>query len=1306
MRSAARVLVLCVVVAFPCLAGEGATPPQAKAVVCSGEVRIDGNLSDAAWAAAEWAGGFVWANEGDQTRGAPKPAPVQTRFKVMYDRAALYIGVECDEPNPERIRAEVTGHDGLVWGDDCIEIFFDPAGVGRYFHHFLVNSKGAWYDEYAADYGLVHNRLWNCAIGAAGAVDTAAKKWTCEVRIPFGGLLLQSNAGKDWLWNLTRERYAGGGQELSSWSPLKGNFHQPQLFGKVSGIAVDYAPFALELGEPSVAVAAGGSGVKTLGITVPVRNRTGAGVSILATSGVFGEKGAPVAAAPVEAADGAEVTIQFPPLQVRADLGEANLQLTFNDAKTGELRKSVIRQVSADYRPVTVTLLEPCYRNCIYASETVETLVFRVALAPDVGNSAASVHCALLNEGGQALQETDVQPAALAGKITLPVAALQVGAYRLAVQARNAAGKALANSETVVRRLPPPPSGCEVRIDRDGNILVNGKPFVGIGWYGEVPLDDPRQDVIALQNVVTPVVINPPKTEPVGKLFTERGIRSFVSIEIGRLYYSFNLWQKKEEGDAFVKEPTQLSAPSEKAVGYMRQLIEAVRGEPGLLGYYIADEPEINNVRSDYLENMYKVIAELDPYHPVMVTNDTLDGIVTHGFKCADILGPDPYSPQLEYVPNFMKRCHAVMRSGQAIMLTPWHSSAQAHFTKEYGTEPPYPYRVMRNQFLVSLAYGCRGWTGYASAFFMPEIELRYGLPPIWRELRFIEKAMGVSPPEAPLEIEADADLAGWIREADGNLYLVVVNYRAGVRSATLKHPLLGKVQRLTVVSEGRDVEVKDGAVTDRFAEGDARIYTTDPKGKDFPTTQAVEAELARLTKETAKPGNLLHASRGVHAAASSGYYAPWFNQYYYYAINGVTDDLGWYASHAGGKPAWLELALREPAPVGRVVIYSPNLKDYALRIQSPGGVTYEAEVKGNDKTVIEHNLSPPVTCLALRITATAARELPPPANRAPQVSEIEAYEAPGAGPVTALVRNEVALPVVCSPIPRAADVGTNALWEDNFTTFQPKPKFFWDGKDTEWVFGPEVFKAVALPGGGVECGYIGPEGGAGMSHFFPCAPEYRFLQVSIRDIEGGPYRFIHVGYRPNSDKYPCPAAANTNLPGIYTVDTHFLNDAFRSGEVKASLLNFYMCKVRATINWVRLVKRPVNGLAVMLADGNPLPKVLKKGDTLLFHLVLAEPALDAKVDVLCGPNYAPLLLNGQANVPLVNVQPFPVGAPAVPQGKPVVGDGREWLATLKLGEGTGSFDSVQNGYPIVFRTRITGGPLPETYATAFVKFE
>ena len=286
----------------------------------------------------------------------------------------------------------------------------------------------------------------------------------------------------------------------------------------------------------------------------------------------------------------------------------------------------------------------------------------------------------------------------------------------------------VAQTQTAIRKLPPA-AGSEVRIDQHRNILVNGKPVVLIGWYGTVPLEDPRPDVVALQNVQTPVVVDYPNKEPVAKAFRERGIYSIVSLEPGRLFYSFQLWRKP--GNSVAQEWSKLSAPSDECRGYLRQMVELLRNEPGLLGWYLADEPEINNVRADYLESLYRTVRELDPYHPMMITNDTLDGIEKFGYRACDILSPDPYSPKPSYVPSFLQKAASVLQPGQATMLTPWHAAGHTHFTNDFGTDPPYPYRVLRGQYLAGVAFGCRGFTGYASDFFLPEPVLRYGLPRI-----------------------------------------------------------------------------------------------------------------------------------------------------------------------------------------------------------------------------------------------------------------------------------------------------------------------------------------------------------------------------------------------------------------------------------------------------------------------------------------------------------------------------------------------------------------------------------------------
>jgi len=212
-------------VVFGCLIAGGAPvvrSPQAQAVRASAPIVVDGRLDEAAWTKARWAGGFHAAGIGSGGR----TAAVQTRFKAVWTADALYVAVECDEPRIEAIRAETPRRDGAVWQDDCVEIFFDPADNGRYYHQIMVNAHGTIFDLHAADFGLVKSRLWDGVFRAAGAVDREQRRWRVEVEIPFGALILPEDAGPVWRWNVTRERRAGvaAGVELSSWAPSRAIF--------------------------------------------------------------------------------------------------------------------------------------------------------------------------------------------------------------------------------------------------------------------------------------------------------------------------------------------------------------------------------------------------------------------------------------------------------------------------------------------------------------------------------------------------------------------------------------------------------------------------------------------------------------------------------------------------------------------------------------------------------------------------------------------------------------------------------------------------------------------------------------------------------------------------------------------------------------------------------------------------------------------------------------------------------------------------------------------------------------------------
>ncbi|MCC7261834.1 MAG: carbohydrate-binding family 9-like protein [Candidatus Latescibacteria bacterium] len=977
--------------------------PVARATVAPGKLQIDGRLDETGWSITEWQTGFVSASESAAAAGAPRPAAVQTRFKVLYDSLWVYVGVECDEPLIDQLVGQYHQHDQDVYADDCVELFFDPAGEGRYYHHFVININGAWYDDHNADYGLAHAKLWDCPLRTGVTVDTAAHCWRLEVALPLAGLQLGPDAGASWLWNVARERQAGGHLELTTWSPLKGNFHLPRLFGRLEAVAVDYDRFRVTLDAPQTAVGEGSGESRELQLRVPVSNPGPAPRRLVLAAEHFLQPQTRVQAAAFELGAGATALIALPALTTPRDAAEASIQLTLSDAANGAPVKMAVKRIATEYRPLAISLMEPVYRGNIHATESVPQIRFRVSLTDETAARSRTLSYVLTDSAGHPVAGTagSLTMARLDQPLAIPAAALPVGRYLLSAQAMDETGTIVARAAAQVRRLGPAP-GVEVRADGRGNILVDGRPRLFIGWYGEVPFDDPRPEVVALQNIVTPVVlsgVSPADLQELRDRFTRHGIYSVVSIEPGRLFSTFRLWEQPG-GKELSEEIKHLKAPSPAMRELLARLVAAVAAEPGVLGYYLADEPEINNARAEYLEAVYTLMQELDPYRPLMITNDTLDGIVTHGYRACDILSPDPYSPEPGYLPAFMRRCREVLRPGQALMLTPWTASGQTHFDQVMGSNPPYPYAVMRYQWLTGLAMGARGYTGYTSSFFLPEPQLRYGLPAIWRELRFLEPA--AAEPQTPPTTQADAELITWLGRADGQLYLIAANDHPGARQATLSHPLLEGIATLDVLSEGRSVAVQGGHFSDGFAEGAVHVYTTDPAGRTLPTTAEVAALIGQQEKACIKPGNLLHWSRGVVARSGPGFYAPWFEQFFYGAINGVEDDQGWWLSHTD-QPCELELELPQAEWVGRVELKVAHLRDYDLQLVDPDGKAQVAQIRGNEATFAAHRFAAPVQVVRLKVRVLAATQ--GPGTRNAQVREIEAYGEVGAGPTTPLVR-------------------------------------------------------------------------------------------------------------------------------------------------------------------------------------------------------------------------------------------------------------------------------------------------------------
>lgn len=173
---------------------------------------IDGDLGDEAWQAA-------LQTEPWMTNTGEAPAPVQTTAWLGVHGGWLYIGVRADEPNVSGIVTRITADGGETWSDDCIELFLDSDLSGQNTRQLVVNSLGAVTT-------LRHGGGdWRPQVARATRVGEDA--WFVELALPIAELGL---TGGEFGINLCRERRAGGGTELSCWSPTGGAFNEPSRF--------------------------------------------------------------------------------------------------------------------------------------------------------------------------------------------------------------------------------------------------------------------------------------------------------------------------------------------------------------------------------------------------------------------------------------------------------------------------------------------------------------------------------------------------------------------------------------------------------------------------------------------------------------------------------------------------------------------------------------------------------------------------------------------------------------------------------------------------------------------------------------------------------------------------------------------------------------------------------------------------------------------------------------------------------------------------------------------------------------------
>jgi hypothetical protein len=183
----------CLLSAVCCLArAEELTLPRAN-----GPVTIDGDLSDAAWNNALVISKFYEYYKSDNTE-----PPMQTIARVMYDDRYFYVGVDCRDNDPSKIRAPLVERDHVFGDQDNLAVIIDARGEGKVALELRVNPSGVQADA------LLNDASGSEDFSPDFFYDTATKitstGWIAEYRIPLSTLRYKESDPKTFGFNILR----------------------------------------------------------------------------------------------------------------------------------------------------------------------------------------------------------------------------------------------------------------------------------------------------------------------------------------------------------------------------------------------------------------------------------------------------------------------------------------------------------------------------------------------------------------------------------------------------------------------------------------------------------------------------------------------------------------------------------------------------------------------------------------------------------------------------------------------------------------------------------------------------------------------------------------------------------------------------------------------------------------------------------------------------------------------------------------------------------------------------------------------
>ncbi|HVY68483.1 MAG TPA: amidohydrolase family protein [Verrucomicrobiae bacterium] len=156
---------------------------------------------------------------------------LSTEVRLLWSDKYLYLGYKAPYTDltlfdPPNLKQERVG----LWDKDVVELFIDSdPSTPKTYYEFEVAPTGEWID---LELGVPKFSLdWNSGWETVAKIDSKARVWTVEMRIPLASLGQNSpRIGARWRMNLYRHDIAH--KVFMAWNPsLTPTAHTPERFG-------------------------------------------------------------------------------------------------------------------------------------------------------------------------------------------------------------------------------------------------------------------------------------------------------------------------------------------------------------------------------------------------------------------------------------------------------------------------------------------------------------------------------------------------------------------------------------------------------------------------------------------------------------------------------------------------------------------------------------------------------------------------------------------------------------------------------------------------------------------------------------------------------------------------------------------------------------------------------------------------------------------------------------------------------------------------------------------------------------------